>query len=269
VSARCSIRANGVPGGAFALDTSGSSQLIPSLVGDGIVALTVDFSLHSGLPESASSLDEPHWLFSFHDRFLFTEIISVGVTPAGQLAMNLPGIPVILTTAGTIQPDGARHTLLIEWDGGIGYGTYSLDGAAEVDIGDGTSPAFCIPSTVGQIALLNGGRAQSKFHAAVYRASTLWLDSSAKLVTVAWELTEGAGDTINATVTKNAIIPSDMFDGFDLNLYRQWLVGYPSPWPTDTSGDPGETSSWVIKTQYRRRTRTATRYRRRRVSWLS
>lgn len=244
---------------------SDGSALIPSYAGLGVTDGGVEFALHGALPERLSSDDEPHWIFSFHDLYFAKELLSIGVTPFGKLAFGTPDGSVTLSEAGVIAPDGVKHSVVFSWLGDSGQAV--IDGS--IYIGPSSVPTTdAVPLTVGVVAFLNGSNALSKFRAAVHSAYLYWNESLGNVYKTEWKVTEGSGDVIACTGTSIAGTPT-LLPALDFNLYRQWMYEYTQPWPVTFDGDPGSASSWVIRTPYTRRTRAATQYRKRRVSWLS
>ena len=118
MSSRYGIRSNGLSGGAWATSLEGPSLMAASLLGYGLIKVIVDVSLHDSYPKKLASDSEAHWLFSFHDVFFAQEILSIGVTPIGQIALASPGSPVRHSAAGVLKPNGTRHTIRLDFDGG-------------------------------------------------------------------------------------------------------------------------------------------------------
>lgn len=268
MSDRYSIRSNGTAGCYVATKDSSDSgvSLTPSLVSHGFGQVSVDFSLNNAMPTMLSSLSEPHWIFSYHDRFLRHEILSIGITPTGAVIVACPGGQFEMFSAGTVAPNGERHSALLSWSWLSGDLSLLLDGVFRTQATATFDPA--VPSTLGVFSVLNGGNCASRFNVAVYSASAMYGyidDVPSGKQTATWVFTEGAGDSVACVLSGD----ENGLGIFDLTLTRRWMYDYPCPWPTDFSGDPGEGAAWQLKTPFRRRTRAATRYRKRRVSWLS
>lgn len=266
MSNRISIRALAVPGAAFMTQpTADGIVMVPSMAGQGVTNATIQFSVHA-LPVMLTSPNEPHWIVSFHDNSFAREILSVGITPTGQLAFGSPDGSVSLSAAGVLPPDGKVRTVAIEWRGDTGAAT--LENGLSVSSPTLGSPLYAVPSTVGVVSFLNGANATAKFRVAVHSAIMYWNETPGNVYKTEWKVTEGSGDIIACTAKIFAGAPV-LLPLLDFNLYRQWMYEYAQPWPVTFDGDPGTTSAWVIRTPYTRRTRAATQYRKRRVSWLS
>lgn len=268
MSSRYSIRAQGVAGCYLATPTANEDgvSMVPSLVSAGFCTVSVDFSLHKEMPAMLSSLDETHWLFSYHDRYLHTEFLSIGITPVGSVVFACNGTEYEMFSPGSVAPDGTKHTAAAYFSWLSGEMTCVLDGVSRIQSIGLFDPL--VPSTIAVFSALNGGNARSKFHAAVSGASAVYgyiEGTPSERQTATWAFSEGSGDSVACELSGDGT----GLELFDLGLVRGWMYDYSCPWPTDFSGDAGEGAAWQLKTPYTRRTRAATRYRRRRVSWLS
>lgn len=271
MSDRVSIRSLGVPGAAFMTQPSATGTvMVPSLLGYGMIDLTVEFSLTGGLPSRNAADDEVHWAASFHDSITKSEVMSVGITPLGKVAIATADGSLYLSEVAVVKPDGSRTTVTANWDGGIGFGTaYISSVTGSIAIGSGVTPSFAVPQVLGAVALLNGANNLSKQFVSVHQFNAHWLAGDGiGILETTWPIDEASGDMIACATKVLAGDPADLL-AVDFNLRRQWMDGYPSPWAVDTTKDPGVASAWVIKTPYTRRTHSATKYRRRRVSWES
>ncbi len=271
MSNRVSIRSLGVSGAYLSTPDAGPDgvSMVPSLVPTGFGGMSVEFALHRALPTELSSQNEEHWIFSFHDRYLHTDILAIGITPIGAVVVACPGGNYEMFGPGTVYADGKKHAARLDWSWLSATVYLTFDGVRRSQVTGSVDPA--VPISLGVFSVLNGGNARSLFHVSVSAASATYgylesPDNEKQYAT--WAFSEGSGDTAACVVSGATPVPNGI-EIFDLTLTRKWMNDYPCPWPTDFSGDPGEGAAWELKTPYTRRTRATTRYRKRRVSWLS
>lgn len=258
------MRSLGVPGAGLMLDPEFSTPT-PGTAQHGIAEVKLYATMIDSLPKKLSSDSECHWLFSFHDRFVGTEILSVGVTPTGQLHAVAPDGTTATTAAGVFVPDGTEREIILTWIGFGAIGQLQCTGMAPLTIGAAGPTQYAVPITASSVCLLNGRDAIARHNVLVRRLETTWLSLTDVPCYVVYDFSEGEGDTVGADVTGDP-----MLSGFDMKLTRRWMQEYSCPWPdVDYSNDPASALTWVRKTDFRRITHNATKFRRRGTTWLS
>ncbi len=258
------MRACEVPGASLMMDPALPS-LTPGTAQHGIAELRLYVTLLNAMPKKLASDSEVHWMFSFNDRFFGDEILSVGVTPLGAVHAVAPDGTTATSAAGVIQPDRAEREIILTWIGFGAIGQLQCTGMAPLILGAGGPTQYAVPRTAANLMLFNGKNLLANNNLFIRNARATFLSTADVPCYVEWKFSEGHGDTVAATVTGDP-----MLEGFEMGLVRRMVDDYPQAWPgVDLTMNPGNALKWVRKTDYRRRTRAATNYRRRNTSWLS
>lgn len=256
------MRSCGKPGAALMWNPG---VLTPGTAQHGLAEVSIFVTLLESMPKRLSSDSEVHWMFSFHDRFVGDEIMSIGITPLGAIHAVAPDGTTATSAAGAIVPDGKEREVRLTWIGFGAIGLLQCPGVAPIAIGAAGPTQYAIPTTAGTFMLFNGKNLIANNNLFMRKANLTFLSSADAPCYLEWAFTEGSGDTVAPTITGD-----HMLDGFDLTLERRMVDDYPQAWPdVDLSENPGALIRWVRRTEYRRITRAATKYRRRSASWLS
>ena len=258
------MRACGVPGAALMMDPA-LPRLTPGTSQHGVVEMRLWFKLLKEMPRRLSDDNEVHWLFSYHDAFIGTEILSVGITPLGKVHAVAPDGTTATSAVGVVTPDGHEREIILTW---IGFGTagqIQCTGMAPIDLGAYGPTLYALPSTFANICFFNGNNMLANNNVFIRKAKLTFLSLADQACVVDWNFTEGGGDRVGAVVSGDP-----MLSGFDMTLVRRMVPELAQPWPgVDTAANPATALRWVRMTDYRRITREKTAYSRRSSSWLS
>jgi hypothetical protein len=211
------------------------------------------------LPAMGADPNLPNWIFSFHEPDSGgREILSIGVTPLGSLAVGTPGDPVLLTPTNTAPRDGAFHEARAEFAPAGGWRALYLDGTCIVSEINPLGDEYAIPEAgvAGRVALFNGRDADSMIDCFTARAG-LELDE----FHIDWPLNEGSGGTL-ASEEGYDTIPTVVRRLGSGNLVATWWDGNPrSTSPNDPALPVTSAYSWKYSTPYIIRRPAAVAYR--------
>lgn len=256
------MRACGKPGAALMWNPG---TLTPGTAQHGVAEVKLYVTLFDSMPKQLSSSTEVQWMFSYHDRFSGDEILSVGITPLGAVHAVAPDGTTATSSSGVIVPDGTEREITLTWIGFGAIGQLQCTGMSPISLGAAGPTQYAIPTTAATFMLFNGKNLLANNNLFIRRAAVTFLSSADAPCFLSWEFAEGHGDTVAATISGDP-----MLSGFDLTLERRMVDDYPQAWPgVDLSMNPGSALRWIRKTEYRRRARAATKYRRKGATWLS
>jgi hypothetical protein len=192
----------GKPHFAFAL-----TNAVPgSFSGGGDHGIEVVFRLER-LPVAQVSSSEPHWLVSYHEAGgLGRELLSLGVTPSGAIAIGTRENGTVLSAAGVCQVDDLFHAIRLWHFVSFGSRQLFVDNVCVLDVvGPVVPDAGQPPYTTGtdehgyplyhyddvRMTLFNGRDGLS-----VISASVAYLHFGFEDYSITWAVDEGFGPTI-------------------------------------------------------------------------
>lgn len=232
--------------------------------------VTVEFALYA-LPAQFDLNDftELNSLLSvFVDHLVgiaSSPILNVGVTPTGAIRIDMGATYSASTVNGIVQADGVFHELRV-FTTLLGLESIWLDDVPVVFSQVGVPTVFSSAGASTAVMLFNDKDAHSLLDVAIRRAR-FHSFTSAEL-DLDYPIDEGHGTTVapgpivdpSGFLVLNNANSADLFASF-YNPFSDLRYG-PVP-----SSDPHVAFNWQLRTEYRRREKIPTDYRRRRTTW--